>query len=97
MDRRQRPPPEPQRQLPDPKEMKKRTLEQYAKTKEILIGSLSRAKLMLKDGDYGVYDATSVINLGLVLFQLEMGKEQGLAKVKQVEEMLKLSKQTPSK
>jgi len=81
----QRPP----QKLPDPKEMKKQTLEQYNKATNMLIQSLDKAKIALKNRNYGSYDATAVVNLALILFQLEMAKEQGLAKVKQLEEYLK--------
>jgi len=78
--------------LPDPKEMRQKNMEQYNKANRLLRESLDDAKVILRDGNYGSHDATAVVNLGLILFQIEMAKEQGQAKVKQLEEYIKAQK-----
>jgi len=78
--------------LPNPKIMRQKTLEQYGKALKVLRESLDNAKNTLENEDYGSYDATAVVNLGLIFFQLSIAKEQGLAKVKQLEEYIKAQK-----
>jgi len=81
--------------LPDPKEMEKKTLDQYKKALKMLRDSLYNAKNTLENEEYGSYDATAVVNLGLIFFQLGIDKEQGLAKVKSLEEYIKFMKKHP--
>ena len=80
-----------QQQMPDPKKIRESITTQCKRAKILLAEAFKEAKDILKNGGV-VYDATAVVNLAVILFQISMSKEQGLMKAKQIEEVIKQQK-----